>query len=420
MFAAVFDGASFTAPAPLHPAGVEPWSTTWAGGDVDAVGNDLAAVYSTGGNGVGPIYCVRSSDGGFTWSDTVRVAPFPGLEARFPTVAMVPLQGPVVQYMEFDPGWANARYVTARSLDGGQSFEPPVPVSAQHAPGEVCDCCTGQILADANTVVGLFRNAGSNIRTIWGAASVDDGASFPIGGELDDTGWSFNACPSSGPDAYVTGDTLRYVWMSGAVNGTKIHAASAALSDMGAMASMNVHGGQPVNLQQNFPRIAGNGDTLGIVWQQTSVGQVEILFSWSVTGLAGLSVPDTVNASLAGLQKNPDLVFASGMFHIVWEDHPSGTVRYRSATLTDDSAIDGVEGSPLLLWPSPVSDVLHVGSAPPGTKRIALIDGSGRIALDLQFRATIDISSLATGPYQLVLRDAGNSVVASGRVAVAR
>lgn len=419
MFTSVFNGGSFSPPVMIHPPDVEAWSLYWAGGDLAADGNELAAVFSTGSLGVGAIYCVTSNDGGSTWGDTVRIAPVPPLEARFPTVAMVPGQGPAVQYMEFDGGWANARYVSARSLDGGSTFQAPVPVSEPYAPGDVCDCCTGQNVADADHLVALFRNNDANIRTIWGVASSDDGASFTVGGELDDQNWNINACPSSGPDGYLTADSIRYVWMSGEVNGTKVHAAGAALSDLSATASVPVHPDQPAALQQNFPRIAGSGDTLGIVWQQSSTGQHEILFSWSVTGLADLSIPDTVNSSLTGMQKNPDVAFRDGSFHIVWEDHASDAVMYRGATITDDTGMDAIDRhGRLRAWPSPASDVLHVQGPEEGV--LEILDLAGRTVAGGVRSATWDVSAFAPGAYWIVSRHPSGRVLGNTSFIIAR
>jgi hypothetical protein len=99
--------------------------------------------------------------------------------------------------------------------------------------------------------------------------STDGGASYGIGGQLDGTNWNVSMCPSSGPDGYVAGDSIRYVWMSGAVSGSKVNICSAALNDLATGNRRMVHPGQTSANSQNFPRIAGAGDTLGVVWQQT-------------------------------------------------------------------------------------------------------------------------------------------------------
>lgn len=408
-------GTGFIAPVTVQPQGVQPWATSWAGGDIAAHGDTLIAVYSTGTQGVGTLYASRSIDGGSTWPDTVRIAPQPGLEARFPTVAYIPGQGPVVEYMEFDPNWSEPRYVVSSSFDGGTTYGPPMPVSAPFAPGEVCDCCTGQMVAGENQAVALYRNNDSNVRTMWAASSADGGATFPVGGEIDETGWVYGACSSSGPDGYIAGDSLRYVWMSGATNGTKIYYGSALLSDLSVGANALVHGDQLGGLQQNFPRIAGSGDTLGIVWQQNRLGDLNILFSWSVNGWAGLSAPDTIHTVITGAQRTPDVAYENGVFHLVWEEQATGTLGYRSATINAFTGIANAETESLiLLWPNPASDELRL-NLPTDARGVMVIDGMGHVVLRSHSTQTLNISALPAGSYALQYTNSTGQQFGHGR-----
>jgi len=393
-------GTGFTDPVVVPPAGVQPWATSWAGADVAAQGDTVIVVYSTGAQGVGTLYASRSTNGGQTWPDTARIAPLPGLEARFPTVAYIPGQGPVVQYLEFDPGWQEPRYVVSTSMDGGDSYGAPVPVSAPYAPGEVCDCCTGQIIAGQGAVAALYRNNNSNLRTNWAATSNDGGLSFPVGAEIDQTGWMFNSCASSGPDGYIVGDSMRYVWMSGATNGTKCYYGSAALNDLNVGANAPLHGGQMQNLTQNFPRIAGNGDTLGMVWEQNLQGNKEILFRWSVNGWSGLSAPDTANIILTGTQSTPDIAFHNGTFHLVWENSTTGQLSYRAATISNETwVIDhSMDLVTLSLWPSPVATELNI-SLPKSTARILIFDHTAKLVLRERAKSTVYVGALSSGAY---------------------
>ena len=409
-------GTGFAAPVIVQPAGVQPWATSWAGADIAAHGDTLIVVYSTGAQGVGTLYASQSTDGGETWPDTARIAPLPGLEARFPTVAYIPGQGPVVQYMEFDPGWQLPRYVVSRSTDGGTTYGPPVQVSAPYAPGEVCDCCTGQAITGDGAVVALYRNNNNNLRTTWAATSTDGGATFPVGAEIDQTGWMFNSCASSGPDGYIVGDSMRYVWMSGATNGTKCYYGSAALTDLNVGSNAPIHGGQVQNLTQNFPRIAGRGDTLGIVWEQNLQGNKEILFRWSVNGWAGLSTPDTANVILTGAQSTPDIAFQNGTFHLVWENLATGQLSYRSAVITTETSVPVLTGEPgsLVLFPSPATEVLHI-SLPQKAAALLVYDQSGKIVLRDKASATIRIEHLSKGTYSVQCFSNDGALLGVGR-----
>jgi len=392
-------GGVFSAPVQVSQ-GFMPSVDDWMGSSIAAWGNTLWVVMKAMPEESEPLYVRRSDDGGFTWGDTLRVEPFDGLISRFPSIALAGPDAPLVQYMQFDNGWSGARQVVAHMMGG--AFMDPVQVSEPFAPGEVCDCCPNQIVSDGDRAVALYRNAGPNIRVMWGAASVDGGMSFPVGAEIDTTGWVLNACPSSGPDGYLDGDSIRYVFMSGANSGTKIYIGSALASDLTLGRQLKVHGGQTVSVQQNFPRIAGSGDTVGVVWQQSVGPSQEILFSWSVSGPDGLGIPDTVNVTLSGAQQTPDIAYADGAFHIVWSEPGTGQVRYRKASLLGPSGIAEGQGPPVTCWPNPVNDVLHLE----GTqwKQAAIIDAQGKLFATVPVKAgRIDMSTVAPGSYAIYL-----------------
>ncbi len=402
---AVGNGMTFSTPVEVS-AGFMPSVDDWMGSSIAGVGNTMWVVMKSAPEESSPIYVRRSDDGGYTWGDTVRVDPFDGLVSRFPSIDVSDPDVPVVQYMQFDSGFSGARQVVTRMVGG--TFMPPVQVSAPFAPGDVCDCCPNQVVADQQRVVALYRNAGGNIRVMWGASSDDGGASFPVGTYVDTTAWFLAACPSSGPDGYIFGDSLRYVWMSGANNGGKVYLGSAALDDLSIGEHVKVHSGQPSNLQQNFPRIAGSGDTLGVVWQQSFSGQNEILFSWSTNGPNGLSEPDTVNIDQSGAQKSPDIAYANGAFHIIWSEPTLGQVRYRKATLGIDVGIIPVAGKEQpSLWPNPAPALIHV---PVRYRTATFLDASGRrVQATTESDGSVDVSALPSGQYTVVLTAADKS-----------
>ncbi|MBL0043035.1 MAG: T9SS type A sorting domain-containing protein [Flavobacteriales bacterium] len=418
-FVSVGNGGSFSSPVEINPAGIQPSVADWMGSGIAANGNTIWSVFKALPEEVSPCYVVRSDDGGYTWGDTMRVDPFDGLVSRFPSIA-VNANGPVVQYMQFTSGYLEPRQVVARMT--GSEFMAPVQVSAPFSTGEVCDCCMGQIVAAGENAIALYRNAGSNIRVIWGSSSTDEGASFPTGALLDPTDWNLSACPSSGPAGFIDGDSLRYVWMSGATNGNKVYFGSAVANDLATGSSGLVHPDQAQGLQQNFPRIAGHADTIGVVWQQSFGSQTEVLFSWSISGFQGLSIPDTVNSTLIGGQKTPDIAFSNGAFHIVWSEVSAGTVRYRKATLINATGFEeAASRNTFEVWPVPADDrlTLRMGTLSPSVLRI--VDLAGRISLELPNNATsLDVSSLSSGLYRLIALGEDANVLSSVPLIIAR
>lgn len=395
-YVAVGDGAGFSAPIEVSTPGCVPAVADWMGSSVAATGNTVWTVMKATPEDDKPCYVRRSNDGGYTWGDTIRVDPLDTLVSRFPSIAVSDPDRPLVQYMQFDSGYYGARQVVTHLM--GTSFMPPVQVSSPFAPGEVCDCCPNQIIADGDRAVALYRNAGSNIRVMWGASSDDLGATFPIGAVVDETSWNLAACPSSGPDGYMVGDSIRYVWMSGAENGFKTYLCSALASDLSTAAPRYVHPLQPSNQQQNFPRIAGSGDTLGVVWEQNLLGERDIYFCWSTSGVSGLSMPEMVHTSASGMQRTPDIAYANGAFHITWGEMGTNQVRYRKATVISTVSVAEASFVDVQLAPNPVSETLYLAGG--GQYNLDILTLEGKLVLrKAGVVGSIDVSHLPKGEY---------------------
>ncbi len=403
-FVAVGNGMGFSTNVAVHiPGQVLPAVSDWMGSSIAAAGNTVWMVMKATPEDQWTIYVRRSDDGGYTWQDTVRVPPHNGLLSRFPSIAVSDPDRPIVQYMEFAEGFMGARYVTAKMEMG--AFQAPVQVSSPFAQGNVCDCCPGQVVVDGDRAAALYRNAGNDERVMWGAYSIDAGASYPVGSMIDTTGWIISQCMSSGPDGLISGDSITYVWMSGGTTGQKAYLGRASMINGGIGYHDRVWS-LDQSISQNYPRIAGTGDTLGVVWQQSSSGQMEVLFSWSTTGPDGMSVPDTLNVDLSGMQTTPDIAYADGAFHIIWGEMGANQVRYRKAVL--ENTVSVLETKPaqpeFTIWPNPVQDVLYLD--PNNWLQAEIFDLKGRSL----FRATIthgmvDVSKLAAGSYIVQLLD---------------
>jgi hypothetical protein len=148
---------------------------------------------------------------------------------------------------------------------------------------------------------------------------------------------------------------------------------------------------------QNYPFIAGSGDTVAVVWQESSSGNTNVYCAWSVTGSADLFnniVP--VNSSMGGIRQNPHIAYANGVFHFVFTDASNGNVVYRKATITSPSSIDEQNGKlSLRAYPNPSNGNVTLDLAPlkGGSANVKLVDVTGR---------TIEIFS-TNGESRLVL-----------------
>lgn len=318
-----WNGSAFTTPVTINPAGTIPYIATWTGAEVAASGDTVFVVFSTDPSaGEAHVYTVRSLDGGVTFQDTVRADQIGTDVPRFPSVAMGTNGNPVVNFMRFNASMTDPEYAIARSTNGGASYLVPINPTAS-VTGFVCDCCPASVATSGNRHVLLFRNDDNNIREMWGCYSTDGSASFTAASEVDQTNWSVNSCPSSGPSGVISGDSLITTWMS--AGDVYISSVNLANQQIGVHRQLF-----PTGLGiQNFPVIAGKGDTLAVVWQGLNGSYTDVFFTYSVTGTAGLGVNiDTLTQGTSGAQSRPDIQFSNGKFHIVYSDNVGNKVVY--------------------------------------------------------------------------------------------
>lgn len=335
LWAARGNGAGFNMPIRITPLNVDPFVDSWAGANIAANGNTVFVVFKRQPEMTKSIYAVKSADGGVTWGDTTLVdnvyTPF----TRFGNVEVTSSGNPVIVYMTFDSNWGSPEYVVTTSTDGGMTYPTPVPVSSLGG-SEVCDCCPAHLIVDGNTQIITWRRNNMNLRDMWMGMSSDGGLTFAAGADVDNTNWIVPQCPSSGPDPFLNGDSLHTVFMSEGLGDRRVYISSYNIntSQMGLMTALapNV----PSTTDQNYPQIAGLGDTIGVVWQQTDgSGNTDVFFSWSVTGATGLINSEMIlNNITSGMQRCVDLAYSNRVFHFVFQDFSSNNVIYKYASFS--------------------------------------------------------------------------------------
>ncbi len=381
LYAARWNGTSFNMPSTLTPTNVDPFIDTWAGSDIAANGNNVFVVFKRQPEMSSNIYTVKSTDGGATWSDTTRVDGMNGPYSRFPSIAVSSAGNPAVMFMTFDNLWGTPEYAVTNSTNGGTSFPMPVTVSGLGS-SEVCDCCPGYLDINGNNQVAAWRRNNNNMRDIWAGVSTNSGMSFSTGLDVDNTNWMISACPSTGPDPYLWNDSLVTVFMSESSGDPRIiinsHNITTQQNGYTAMLSPNVAS----TTTQNYPFIAGNGDTIAVVWQENNSGNVDTYFSWSTTGSTGLLASATIlNSSTAGTQQNPHVAYANGTFHFVFTDVNSGNVIYKSATINPTAVEESENLKVIRTFPNPSNGSIVVDLSLLNNQEttVRLSDASGRI-----------------------------------------
>lgn len=334
-----FSATGFSAPVLITPSGFEAFAADWTGPEVDAYHDTLFVSFTDNNTPPGPAYVVRSINGGMTFGDTVRV-PLDGNEVpRFASVKVMPGGNPMVAMMRFDSMFADPVNVVSTSLDGGATFQPYVPAS-NIIPGEPCDCCPVSIVANDDVAAVLYRNNDSNIRDSWASLSFDGAVSFTQSARVDSNNWMIMSCPSSGPDGYLFNDTLVTVFMNGGgAGGNKVFISSLDYSTFEVQPQRRIFE-TPTSTNQNYPRIDGIGDTLGVVWKQQVGTFSEVMFAHSFHGPDGVgAMIDTLTFGMNGSQVYPDVAVGGGKIHVVFEDLPTGKVFYMNAQLPQANTV---------------------------------------------------------------------------------
>lgn len=318
----------FGVPVEINPNGVQAFISNWAGPDMGASGDTVFVAYHSTPEDVGKSYVHKSVDGGLTFGDSVRVDNPSIDQSRLPTVAVTPEGNPVVGFMKFEGNWIDPQYSVANSVDGGQSFQADA-VASEEAPGEVCDCCSAQVVASGDKQAVVFRNNDDNLRDSWVSISSDGGSSFPIVEDVDDNNWLINSCPASGPDGFFAGDSLYTTWMSEGTSNTRIFIASVSAIDGGIGHSGLVRNVPFDGTTENFTRIDGDGQNIGIVYQTWKQGETDSYLTVSQNGVTGFSDTLRLGAVQDGAQRYPDIAFHNGVFHIVFDDSEAGHLMYQ-------------------------------------------------------------------------------------------
>src|SRR5688572_21229977 len=116
IFVSTYNGVSFNTPVQINPVNTHPFMASWYNADIKSKGDTIVAVFPTD-MPANRVFLVKSTDGGNTWSDTIRVDDIPsdGI-AYFPSVAINEFGDISVIFMRHDAGWTDPRYVVSTSM----------------------------------------------------------------------------------------------------------------------------------------------------------------------------------------------------------------------------------------------------------------------------------------------------------------
>lgn len=376
-FFSKWDGTGFLSPTVLNDVNVLTYD--WGGTDIVADGNTLYTVYKSADVTVGKVFIRRSTDGGTTWEPKIQIEQ-PNELAMYPSVEAYGGNTVLVTYLIHGPGGSNPQYIVRTSTDGGQTFSSPASVSSDFG-AEACYCCPPAIVGNSDYQVMSFRNDDGNIRDMKAGISTNGGASFDTQISLDDHYWVIASCPSSGGDVVLNGSQLYSTYMSKGSGDEMIYFVEDDLSDANTYTEA-----QAVELgttsSMNHPHLSHMGDSVVLVWQQTDMGETDIWFNFSESGMNGWQ---TANASpvfeLTGVQSKPDIAMGSdGSFHLVYHDLELDRVMYTKGFFSAASTNE-LELATFQIHPNPTEgNTSLVGVNTNAT--FTIIDARGKIVLE--------------------------------------
>jgi len=383
--------STFTEPMQLAAIGHDVFVSGYGGADIATYGDNVFLVYMTKPFNQAKVYFRKSTDGGETWGLAVNfslnhIIPF------LPTVSFSDNGNPTIMLMGYDTNYTNPAYYTFTSLNGGNSFGSGLKVSAG-TPHEVCDCCPAHLSLEGDVSVALFRNNDQNLRDLWAATSIDNGISIDTAQDIDPNNWQINSCPSSGPDAILNEGDLHAVWMSAGSGSSRVYRSNLEVQTQNWSTELIYDRGN----NQNYPRISGNSDTIGIVFQNNEDGINNCLFIYSVDGGSSFSEPFDLFGDSTSIQTAPDLVYKNKTFHFVFRDLFSSDLIYRSARFESTLDVQD-ELESIRLFPNPVEHEINFSS----TIRVNDVKVYNMLGQEFIFQLVggkIDVSSLRAGIY---------------------
>jgi hypothetical protein len=406
-----FDGTSFETPRAINPVSITVAGASWMGPQIATHGDTVYVVFKQTPEDHGKSWAIHSYDGGRTFSDAVQIEFIGDSISRFPTVTVDEEGHPIVAFMKFNSTFGEAQWAVSRSYDFGNSFGPDVLASGwSSATANVCDCCPGSIVSSGENVVMLYRDNDSNKRDSWAGLSKDGGETFIEGTNIDQQNWMISSCPASGPDGVIIGDTLYSTFMNGASGKTLAYFNRTSLTDFVSGPSMPVTDLFFGLASQNFPRIASSGNALAVAWKQIVAGQEQLVLNFYSDITSGLApLYDTVDFNQI---MNVDIAMTDTKIYVAWEDYNSGTIRFRTGTYEDRTAVDdGSIARDLSVYPNPSGNKWYLKRNDfSSTLKVELYDVRGQLmnvdlVRDNSNDIEIDNSMLHSGLYFLRLVD---------------
>ena len=343
IFSCRYVDGQMTDPIQINPLNTAYFGASWAGPELASFGQDIYIVGKEQPEDKTGVSLFRSEDGGITFTQLADVDWAIGDDlSRFPDVAAGPDGEVLVAFMRFDPDFTGARYVVSRSSDFGTTFQEDVNASSEIIDGEACDCCAAQLALSGDKAAMIYRNNEQNIRTIWAGLSEDGGQTFLQGIEVDETQSYFASCPATAPHGYWTGNRLISTFRAKPGGRDRVFFSVMDLDSQKVVLHQYLTNSPEMLLTQDHPRIAGEQDTIFLIWEEAYAGNLDIKYRFSTGGPEGLvnAQAFTLNNQTTGNQLRPDAYWMNGRIHVVYQDNITKQIQYVVGTPEISTSLD--------------------------------------------------------------------------------
>lgn len=378
-------------------------------------GSDVHVTWGDLHGGVSQVYTIRSTDGGETWQDAVRVT----TTTVYAGLSSIVADGPTVHLAWVDSRDGGRRIAYARSTDRGATWEP---YRQMNLPTAVDTALSPRLAVDDGVAHLSWTEWGDTIRYLYGR-STDGGSTWsePVVIAEDPVRGGYTVLQFQTISMSVSGSDVHFTWQ-GTPETLRLETYYIRSTDGGLTweerVQLTSYDGS-VNWNAANPSVAADGDDVIIAWddQRFAAENIEIFYARSTDGgsswTGNLRLTDAPSNS-----RRPMTALIDGSMHTVWFDlrDLQYELYYRrnlTGILTGVSIETDGTGVAATTTPNPFDRETVIGFTLTETVRtsVRIYDLGGNLV------ATLVDATLAEGPQTVVWdarRDDGTPAV-SGR-----
>jgi hypothetical protein len=412
VYGAKLIGNSFSSPVQIVPEDMNPRVGSLDGPNIVSKNDSIYVVWGNQEAANHHVFLNRSIDGGTSFGSAIQTDSVNlGDNIEYPGVSINNDGTLGIYFIKSDASWNNPTQSLITSYDSGNTFSKDTSVNT-FAPGQPCECCQGSMEMKDSNWVFYYRNNVSNVRNVYQLVSTDSGNNFDGVYESDDVDWVIPSCPSSGPEGHLSGNNSFTAWMSKGSGNSRILFSSVNMSTGTSSPATMIDPNVTSNVVQNYPSVAGSGDTIVVVWQDNRYLASNVFSSISIDG--GLSFTGTTlisDTSVLISYTSIDVAFANGVFHYVWKNN--NKIFYKSMTMSMllSTATKLSPAHHFKLYPNPVTSELTIDSEV-AIEKISILKLTGEIIRTMKPRLNrISVADLVEGIYFIKIEGNNTSAV---------